>query len=298
MKILISGASGLVGSAAAAALRAQGHSILRMVRRSASADDEISWDPGGGLQQTDKLEGLDAVVHLAGENVASGRWTAERKRRIRDSRVLGSRNLRDALGAADCRPRVVVAASAIGIYGDRGSEVMTESSSAGDDFLADTCAAWESETAAFSELGARVVQLRIGVVLSTEGGALSRMLTPFRLGLGGRLGNGRQFFSWIARDDLTAIVVRAVGDEAMSGAYNAVAPNPVSNAEFTAALGRVLGRPTLFPMPAPVIKLLFGEMGEALLLSSTRVEPARLREAGFDFAHPEVEAALRHILGR
>jgi uncharacterized protein (TIGR01777 family) len=275
--IAVSGSSGLVGTALVNALTAGGASVTRLGR---------SFAPGD-------FDGIDAVVHLAGENIAGRRWSAAQKQRIRDSRVLGTRSLAETLGGLDSPPRVLVCASAIGFYGSRGDELLDESSRPGDGFLPETCVEWESASAAAEQAGIRVVRLRIGLVLAAEGGALPRMLTPFKLGLGGRVGDGRQYMSWIALEDLVAVVRRALDDDALAGALNAVAPGPVTNAEFTAVLGRVLRRPTLFPLPAFVVSLLFGEMGRELLLGSTRVVPRRLVDAGFRFRCPDLEAALR-----
>lgn len=297
MRILVSGASGLVGSSAIRALEAK-HDILRLVRRPPASDGEVQWSPDTGVTATERLAGVDAVLHLAGENVASGRWSAERKKRIRSSRVDGTTRLCASLEAAGCRPKAFVSASAIGYYGSRGDEVMVETSQPGDDFLAETCVAWEAASSSCAQLGCRVAQLRIGVVLSRDGGALARMLPAFRWGAGGRLGNGRQYFSWITIDDLTSVIVRALEDDSFEGAYNAVAPHPVTNADLTRTLGKILRRPTIFPVPAFAVKTLFGEMGEALLLSSTRVQPKRLSEAGFEFRFAHLEAALRHLLGK
>jgi uncharacterized protein (TIGR01777 family) len=258
----------------------------------------IAWDPASKRLPAPALEGLDAVVHLAGENIAKGRWSAAKKAAIRDSRVQGTRVLCEALSQLVDPPNVLVSASAIGYYGSRGDRVMREDSHPGTDFLAEVCQDWEAATEPAAAGGIRVVHLRTGVVLAREGGALHKMLTPFKLGGGGVLGPGTQYVSWVALDDVIGIVTHALTNEALKGPVNAVAPNPVTNYEFTKTLGRVLKRPTKAWMPTPVVKVLFGEMGDALLLSSTRVEPARLQASGYPFRQPELEGALRHILGR
>ncbi|MEM7201374.1 MAG: TIGR01777 family oxidoreductase [Planctomycetota bacterium] len=291
LRVLVSGASGLVGGALTEALTIDGHHVEHLVRSPASPG--VRWDPAAGLVDAKALAGFDAVVHLAGENIAEGRWTDAKKARIRGSRVDGTRLLCEALATAP--PRVFVGASAIGYYGSRGDEVMVESSAPGDDFLADVCVAWEQASAAL-ESKCRVVRPRIGVVLSTNGGALAKMRTPFRLGLGGRIGSGRQWMSWISIDDLVAVLRHCLTDDGLVGPCNAVAPQPVTNAEFTAALGHALRRPTLLPMPALAARALFGEMGDALLLSSTRVAPQALEQRGFRFRHPDVTSALHALL--
>ncbi len=299
LKIAITGASGLVGTSIASFLSTGGHEVWSLVRRDANREArEIAWDPQSAKLDPADLDGLDAVVHLAGENIASGRWTAKRKRRIRDSRVNGTALLSKALAECEAPPKTLVSASATGFYGDRGDEVVDESSSAGEGFLTDVCREWEDAAAPARERGIRVVQPRIGVVLSPQGGALKKMLLPFRLGAGGRIGSGRQHMSWIALDDLVYAIHHMIQDESLEGPVNAVTPNPVTNAEFTKTLGRVLRRPTIFPMPAFAAKLAFGELAEALLLSGHRVQPTRLTNAGFAFRFPDLEGALRHLLGR
>lgn len=295
MRILITGSTGLVGSALHPPLTAAGHDVIRLVRRPVASGDEISWDPAAGQIDRGRLEGLGAVVHLAGENVAGRRWTARQKAAIHASRVRGTELLCRALASCKAPPEVLVAASAIGFYGSRSDQVLTEDSGPGDDFLARTCVAWE---AAHEPLvgRARVVSLRIGVVLSRRGGALHRMLPAFKLGLGGRLGSGRQYVSWIALDDLVAIARRGLDDAGMSGIHNATAPNPVTNAVFTQTLARVLRRPARLPVPAFALRLLLGEMADGLLLSSTRAVPERLLANGFEFRFPDLEGALRRAL--
>lgn len=298
MKILVSGSTGLIGSALVPFLTTGGHEVLRLVRSAAKEEGTVRWDPERGEIDADALEGLDGVVHLAGENIASGRWSEEVKRRIRDSRVKGTRLLAATLAARRQPPRALVCASAIGFYGHRGAEVMTESSRAGTGFLSDVCREWEAASQAASDAGIRVVHVRIGVVLSSRGGALAKMLTPFRLGLGGIVGSGQQYMSWIALDDVVGAIHHCLMEESLSGPANAVAPNPVTNREYTKTLGSVLSRPTLLPMPAFAVRLAFGEMGDELLLSSTRVEPRALVAAGYEYRFPELRGALQHLLGR
>jgi uncharacterized protein (TIGR01777 family) len=298
MQIAVTGASGLVGTALTAFLSTAGHRVRPVVRREARDPGEIGWDPEAGRTDPADWRGVDAVVNLAGESIASGRWSAARKERIRDSRVRGTRLLAETIEAMDAPPRVLVNASAIGFYGDRGDEVVDETSARGQGFLADVCEEWEEATRPAVEAGVRVVLPRIGVVLSARGGALRKTLLPFRLGLGGRLGPGTQWWSWIHLDDLVGVVARALHDERLEGPVNAVAPEPVTNADFTRVLGRVLRRPTLLPAPAPVLRLAAGEVADALLLSSTAVRPARLLEAEFEFLHADLEQALRFELGR
>ncbi len=296
MKILVTGATGLVGSALVPFLAAGGHEVVRLGRSAPGAGD-IRWDPEAGVLAPEALEGLDGVVHLAGENVSSGRWTEARKRRIKESRVNGTRLLAETLAGLERPPRVLVSASAVGFYGDRGDEELIEGSAAGSGFLSEVCREWEAATEAAEGKGIRVAHARLGVVLGKDGGALAKMLTPFRLGAGGVLGNGRQYMSWITLDDTVAAIGHLLGAEAASGPVNVVAPAPVTNREFTRTLGRVLRRPTLFPMPGFAARLAFGEMADALLLASTRVKPAGLTAAGYAFRHGSLEEGLRHVLG-
>ena len=258
----------------------------------------MRWDPAAGRLDAAGLEGLDAVVHLAGENVSHGRWTAARKERIRVSRVEGTRLLSEALAACERKPSTLVCASAIGYYGDRGDEICVEDSAPADDFLARVAVDWERATAAAAAAGIRVVNLRIGVVLSPRGGMLARVAPLFRLGLGGRVGSGRQYLSWITLEDLVGVIEETLKSPHLAGPVNAVAPGPVTNLEFTRTLGRLLRRPARLPLPAPVVKLVWAEMGETLLLASTRVEPARLTAAGYAFRHPDIDTALRDLLGK
>lgn len=299
MKILVTGSTGLVGSALLPFLKSQGHEVFRLVRSQAKAGPaEIYWNPEKGIEDTARLEGFDGVVHLAGENISEGRWTPQKKARIRDSRVTGTRLLSEALARLNQPPRALLSASAIGYYGDRGDQVMREESPPGTDFLASVCREWEAATEPAARDGIRVVMLRFGVILAPKGGALSKMLAPFQFGLGGRLGSGRQYMSWITLDDVVGVINHALVKETLSGPVNVVAPHPVTNYEFTKTMGRVLSRPTIFPVPAFVIRLAFGELGDAALLASTRVEPARLKESGYTFQHPELESALRQMLKR
>ncbi|HUU95687.1 MAG TPA: TIGR01777 family oxidoreductase [Phycisphaerae bacterium] len=299
LRIAVTGSSGLVGTRLAAFLTARGHHVRRVVRRPPDPDaDEISWDPTTGRIDAAALQETDCLVHLAGDNVAAGRWTQARKDAIRTSRVAGTRLLSETLAKLANAPRTLIAASAIGYYGDRGDETLTEGSPPGTGFLADVCRQWEAATEPAKQAGIRVVNLRIGLVLSAAGGALAKMLTPFKLGLGGVVGSGRQYLSWIALDDLVAAVHHLIVTEDVSGPVNAVSPNPVTNREFTKTLGRVLRRPTILPLPTSIIRLLFGEMGRALLLAGARVRPTKLQATGFEFSHPRLDGALCHELGK
>ncbi len=296
MKILVTGATGLVGSAVVPFLAGGGREVARLGRSAPGAGD-IRWDPDAGVLDARALEGFDGVVHLAGENIASGRWSAAKKRRIKESRVRGTRLLAETLAGLERPPRVLVSASAVGFYGDRGDEELTESSPAGSGFLSDVCREWEAATEAAEGKGVRVVHARLGVVLSRDGGALGKMLTPFRLGAGGIVGNGRQYMSWMTLDDTAAALGHLLATETVSGPVNVVAPVPVTNREFTSTLGRVLRRPTVFPLPGFVARVVFGEMADALLLASTRVQPAGLLDSGYTFRHGTLEEGLRHVLG-
>jgi uncharacterized protein (TIGR01777 family) len=297
MNLLISGATGLVGSAVIPALESAGHSVRRLVRvRPPAGSPDVLWDPTGSFDPVGGIEGFDAVVHLAGESVAA-RWTRDRKVRILNSRKQGTMTLASTAARSKRPPQVMVSASAVGYYGNRGDEVLTEESTSGSDFLADVARQWESALTPATKAGIRTVSLRIGFILSPRGGGLARMLPPFRMGLGGKVGSGRQWMSWISIDDVVGAIQHALATEALRGPVNAVAPHPVTNAEFTRTLGRVLGRPTLFPLPAFAARLAFGEMGKALLLSSQRVQPVKLQASGFHFRHPELEGALRELLG-
>ncbi len=296
LHVAVSGASGLIGGALVRHLTTKGHRARPLVRR-APGPGEIGWDPAAGRLDPSDLEGLDAVVHLAGENVGV-RWTRARKARIRDSRIQGTRVLSEALARTRRRPAVLVSASAIGIYGDRGDEILTESSALGprEDFLAAVGQEWENAAAPARTAGIRVVHPRFGVVLSPAGGALGKMLLPFRLGLGGLLGDGSQWMSWISIDDVVGALLHLVLNETLSGPVNVTAPEPLRNRDFTRTLGRVLSRPTLLPVPSAALRLVLGEMADSTLLASTRVLPGRLLESGYRFTHPDLETALRHVL--
>lgn len=296
--VAISGAGGLVGSALVKELTSTGGAarVLKLSRPGAGDGDAVLWDPRGFSIDAARLEGCSAVVHLAGEPIAGGRWNNARKMKIQASRIEGTHLLVDGLLRLKRPPKVLVCASAIGYYGDRGEELLTESSAPGSGFLAEVVKGWESEAARATEAGIRVVSLRIGVVLAREGGALKKMLLPFRLGAGGRLGTGRQWMSWIHIDDLVSIIRLALTRDDIAGPVNAVAPGPVTNAEFTMALAHVLHRPAILPAPAFILKLAIGEMAEALLLSSQRVTPGRLAALGHVFKYPRVELALSQIL--
>jgi uncharacterized protein (TIGR01777 family) len=298
LRILVSGASGFIGQRIVAALAKQRHEVLRLTRAAAVADDArlIHWDPAKGEIDARALEGLDAVIHLAGENLSAKRWSPAFKAQILDSRVQATQLLLQALAQASSKPKAFIAAAAIGYYGDRGAEELSEGSSGGSDFLAQVCQAWEAETIKAGALGCRVVQLRIGMVLGTQGGALAKMLRPFKMGVGGKIGSGAQFYSWISIDDLVKAFLFVLEDPACSGVYNAVSPHPVTNAQFTNSLARAVSRPAFLPMPAFAARLAFGEMADALLLSGQKVTPARLKTAGFKWEHPFIGEALNKII--
>lgn len=298
MNILISGSTGLVATALIPRLTAGGHEVLRLVRSKSKspAGEMVHWNPEADYVDPAGLERADVIIHLAGEGIASGRWTASKKARIRDSRVRGTSLLCETIAHNSTRPKTLLCASAIGFYGDRGDEVLTETSPPGTGFLPDVCQAWEAATEPARAAGVRVVSLRFGVILSTAGGALAKMLTPFKMGGGGVLGSGKQYMSWITIDDVVNAIQFALTTESLSGPVNVVAPNPVTNREFTKTLGKVLGRPTIVPMPAFAARLAFGEMADALLLASTRVVPTRLTDSGFKFEYADLETGLRHVL--
>ncbi|MEZ5305673.1 MAG: TIGR01777 family oxidoreductase [Pyrinomonadaceae bacterium] len=298
MKVLISGASGLLGGKLRKLLIDRGDEVFSLSRSEPATSNDIQWDPYKGFSsaEAEKLFGFDAVVHLAGENVAGGSWTEERKKKISDSRVLGTRTLVDALSNCKEPPAVFVCASAVGFYGDRGNEILTEESEPGNGFLPEVCVEWEEEAAKAKAFATRVVTPRIGIVLSTEGGALEKMLLPFKLGVGGAVGSGEQWMSWIAIDDMVRILEFALDTDELRDAFNAVAPNPVKNSEFSSALASELSRPSFFSVPAFGVKLLFGEMGETLLLEGCRVIPRKLEQMGFKFDFPTLPEALKHVL--
>ncbi|MGH7508456.1 MAG: TIGR01777 family oxidoreductase [Gemmatimonadales bacterium] len=296
LNVGITGASGLIGSALSRKLASNGHRVTPLVRRAAGAG-EISWDPAQGRLNAKDLDGLDALVNLAGENVGA-RWTRDRKMRIRESRVRGTRLLSEAL-ARTGRPAVLISASAVGIYGNRGEEVLTENSPPGEarnDFLAQVGREWEAAAEPARTAGARVVHTRFGVVLSPSGGALKKMLLPFRLGLGGRLGRGSQWMSWVSIDDAVGAIDHALQVDSLSGPVNITAPEPVRNRDFARTLGRILSRPTPFAVPAAALRLALGEMAEATLLASARALPKRLLASGYRFQHEDLESGLRHVL--
>lgn len=297
LHVAVTGASGLLGSAVRRRLEAAGHRVSRLVRRTAGPG-EISWDPAAGSLNPAALEGIDAVVHLSGENVGA-RWTTARKARIRSSRVASTRLLSETLAGLQRPPQVMVSASAVGIYGNRGDEVLTEESPLGDpdrDFLVAVTREWEKAAEPARVEGIRVVHSRFGVVLSPAGGALKKMLLPFRLGLGARLGSGKQWMSWISIDDAVQAVHQALIDDGLQGPVNVTSPEPVTNRDFTRTLARVLSRPALFAVPESALRLALGEMARATILSSARVVPARLLQAGYRFGQPDLESALRHVL--
>jgi uncharacterized protein (TIGR01777 family) len=300
--VAVTGSTGLVGAALTVALARGGHRVVRLVRSGtatqAPGEHTVRWDPGRGTIDAAGLEGVDAVVHLAGESIASGRWTAAKRRRIRDSRVGATRVLAEALARLERPPATLVAASAVGYYGDRGDEVLREESAPGGGFLADVCREWEAAAAPAARRGLRVVHMRIGMVLAATGGALAALLPPFRLGLGGPVGSGRQWMSWISLDDLVRAILHALATASLAGPINAVAPAPVTNREFARTLGRVLRRPAVLPLPAVAARLLLGRMADELLLASARVVPARLEAAGFTFGDATLERALRRLLAR
>lgn len=295
-RILVTGVSGPIGAALLPSLTARGYRVTRLVRGTPKSEDQIAWDPAKPVSP-EAVSGFAAVIHLAGDTVV-GRWTEEKKARIRDSRVEGTQHLAEALAHAPQRPRVLISASAVGYYGSRDEEILREDSASGQGFLAAVCREWEAATNPASEAGIRTVQIRIGLMLSSTGGALKEMLMPFRLGLGGNMGKGRQWWSWIHIQDLVGAIHHILKTDLLAGAINLVAPGPVRNAEFTKTLGSVLVRPTMFPMPASAARLVFGQMADELLLASQRVEPTKLVASGYPFQFSELRKALEDLLKR
>jgi len=299
MKVLISGSSGLVGGALTDSLRADGNAVCHLVRPGGkAAPGDVQWNPLSALVDVPAMEGFDAVVNLNGASIAGGRWTSKRKTILRGSRVDSTRVLVDALSHLRQPPPVFVCASATGYYGNRGDEVLTETSGYGNDFLAILCRAWEGEAARAASSGIRTVIARFGIVLSAQGGALPRMLTPFKFGAGGRLGSGKQWMSWIAMEDAVRVLRAAIDDGRWNGAVNVVSPQPVRNAEFTRVLASVLHRPAIFPAPSFALRLALGEMADALLLASQRVQPVCLQQYGFAFRYENLEPALHAVLAK
>jgi uncharacterized protein len=299
MKVVVTGSHGLIGGALVKALKADGHDVTRLVRAEPTGPGEVRWDPAAGTIDIAALEGHDAAVHLAGVGIGDHRWTDEHKAAVLDSRLQGTSLLASTLAGLSSPPRVLASGSAVGFYGDRGDEQLTEQSGPGRGFLADVVKRWESAAAGAGDAGIRVVLLRSGVVLSEKGGALEKQLGPFKLGLGGRLGPGRQYLSWITLEDEIAAIRHLLAADGVEGPVNVTAPNPVTNADFTKALGKALHRPTVFPTPKVALHALFGEeMVAEMLLAGQRVLPAKLTASGFTFAQPEIEGALRSVLGR
>jgi uncharacterized protein (TIGR01777 family) len=306
LRILVSGSTGLIGSAVMDALAHQGHELIRLVRSSTKLrripsslpeSPSVLWNPKSGVLGS-RAEGADAVIHLAGASIAGRRWSDAWKRELRESRVTATRNLIASLAEFRQPPKIFIASSAIGFYGSRGDEELTESSPPGSDFLAQLTADWEAQSSRAAEFGARVVLLRFGIVLARKGGALPRMLLPFRLGLGGRIGSGRQWMSWITLDDVVGVVRFALDTNLLSGPANVVSPNPVTNAQFTTVVGAVLHRPTILPAPAFALQFALGEMADSLLLSSQKVRPTKLQSLGYQFMYPELQPALAAVLDR
>lgn len=291
MKVLVTGSSGLIATALIASLAERGHDVVRLLRHPGNPGVP-SWDPDRGTLDLAGVRDIEAVVHLAGESIADGRWTVAKKARILDSRVKGTTLLANGLAALASPPRVFISASAVGYYGERGDELLDEAGACGNDFLSDVCRQWEHATGPAAGAGVRVVNLRLGVILSAAGGALAKMLTPFRMGVGGVVGSGRQYMSWVSLEDVVAAIHFLMMNEALRGPVNCVSPNPVSNREFTATLGRMLHRPTIFPLPAFAARLALGEMADALLLTSIRAVPRKLLDGGYAFRHPQLAEAL------
>ena len=297
MHVAITGSHGLIGRELVPFLTTGGHRVTALVRGEAS-QGQVSWDPAVGALNASELDGVDGVVHLAGENIATSRWTEVHKRRVVESRVQGTRLLCEALAKLASPPKVLVSASAIGLYGDRGDEILDENSPSGEGFLASVAREWEAATEPAAAAGIRVVHIRLGIVLSPRGGALAKMLTPFKMGAGGPIGNGRQYWSWISVDDAVGAIHHALMTNSLHGPMNVVSPDSVTNMEFTKTLGRVLSRPSVARVPAFAARLALGEMAEELLLASTRVQPKRLVDSEYRFRHDSLEDAFRHLLGR
>ena len=295
MKVLITGSSGLIGSVLIESLASNGHEVVRLLRKKFAKDSPV-WDPENDVIDLADVRDIAAVVHLAGDNIAEGRWNDRKKDRILNSRVRGTKLLAEFFAASEHKPRIIVSASAVGVYGDRGEELLDETSEPGNGFLADVCQQWEGATASAVDAGIRVANVRFGVVLSTAGGALKKMLFPFKMGLGGVIGGGKQYMSWVSIDDVVGMIQYVIGNDSMRGPVNLVSPHAVSNHEFTKTLGRVLHRPTIFPMPAFAARLAFGEMANELLLSSIRAVPKKLMNSGYKFRHPELGEAFEHLL--
>jgi len=295
-QILVSGVSGPIGAALLPPLKTRGYEVTRLVRGAVTGADQIAWDPGKPIAP-EAVSGFDAVIHLAGESIV-GRWTDEKKIKIRDSRVAGTAALAAALAQANDKPQVFACSSAIGYYGDRDNEVLTEQSPSGSGFLSDVCREWEAATQSAADAGIRTVQMRTGIVLSPKGGALGKMLTPFKMGVGGKIGDGRQWMSWIDVQDMVGAIHHVLKSDLLEGPVNMVAPKPVTNEEFTKTLASALSRPAIFPLPAFVVKLAFGEMGETVLLGSQRVEPTQLVMSGYPFRFSSLRASLENILKR
>jgi hypothetical protein len=303
MRILVSGSSGFLGTAIVDSLAEQKHQVVRLVRPGTAAKDagpdraqKVGWDPVAGKFDTAEAEAADALIHLAGASIADGRWSESRKKVLRTSRIDATRHLIGALAKLQTPPRIIVAASAVGYYGNRGDETLTEQSAPGNDFLADACRDWEAETARGAEFGARVVSLRFGIILAAHGGALPKMALPFKLGAGGRLGNGRQWMSWLTLAEVVNIVHFALANSQLAGPVNAITPNPVRNSEFTAVLAKTLHRPALFPAPEFALRLALGEMADSLLLASQRVIPSKLTNASYRFQQADLAGALADVL--
>lgn len=295
MNVLITGSSGLIGAALIKELTSKGHAIYRMIRNQ-SSDEPFTWNPVEGQINFDESINIDAVIHFAGANIGDGRWNDSRKKAILESRELGTNLLSSTLAKLKEKPKVFISGSAVGFYGSSGDKILDESIGAGSDFLAQVCQKWEKATKPASDAGIRTVNIRIGVVLSPRGGALARMLFPFKMGLGGIIGDGKQYMSWVSINDISNMIQFIIETEAISGPVNLVSKEPVTNYDFTKTLGKALGKPIFFPFPAFLVRLIFGEMGDALLLSSSRVIPKKLEESGYRFVHENLENALRDIL--